>query len=161
MRLLTLFLAVLVLASCGPQSPPSSSQSLAQTSINAVTEESAKPWTGLTPNDASNDFRFVVVTDRTCCHRPGVFAGAMPKVNVLEPAFVVSVGDLIEGYTENQSRLDAEWDEMEGFIAQLETPFFYTPGNHDMNNEVMANTWQQRFGASYYHFKYKDVPVSR
>ena len=125
--------------------------------IDAHTAEVAKPWTGLTANDAPDDFSFVVVTDRTGGHRPGVFKSAMPKVNLLEPAFVVSVGDLIEGYTQDQSRLDAEWDEFEGFIEQLEVPFFYAPGNHDMSNAVMSETWRSRFGPSYYHFLYKDV----
>lgn len=125
--------------------------------IDAHTAESATPWTGLTANDAPEDFSFVVVTDRTGGHRPGVFKSAMLKVNLLAPAFVVSVGDLIEGYTDDQTRLDAEWDEFEGFIDQLEVPFFYTPGNHDMSNAVMSETWRARFGPSYYHFLYKDV----
>ena len=81
----------------------------------------------------------------------------MPKVNLLSPAFVVSVGDLIEGYTENQAQLNREWDEMASFVSELEAPFFYVAGNHDMNNAVMAEEWQRRFGPSYYHFLYKDV----
>ena len=75
----------------------------------------------------------------------------------LEPAFVVSVGDLIEGNTEDQAQLDREWDEFEGFVAGLETPFFYAAGNHDMSNAVMAATWQARFGPSYYRLLYEDV----
>lgn len=134
--------------------PPSNEPS---PGISATTAETAQPWTSLAALDEPDDFHFAVVTDRTGSHRAGVFAGAMPKINLLAPAFVVSVGDLIEGYTEDQAVLDREWDEMEGFIGQLEAPFFYTAGNHDMNNAVMAETWRQRFGPSYYHFKYKDV----
>ena len=70
---------------------------------------------------------------------------------------MVSVGDLIEGYTEDQAQLDAEWDQIEGFVEQLEVPFFYVAGNHDMNNAVMAETWRVRFGPSYYRFVYKNV----
>ena len=99
----------------------------------------------------------MIVSDRTGSARPGVFESAIPKVNLLEPAFVVSVGDLIEGDTEDQAQLDREWDEFEGFVAGLETPFFYAAGNHDMSNAVMAETWQARFGPSYYSFLYKDV----
>jgi hypothetical protein len=44
----------------------------------------------------------VIVTDRTGGHREHVFRDAMPKVNLLRPAFVMSVGDLIEGYTEDR-----------------------------------------------------------
>lgn len=125
--------------------------------IDATTDEAATPWTSLAPNDADSDFHFVVVTDRTGGARQGVFRDAMPKVNLLEPAFVVSVGDLIEGYSEDQAALDAEWDEFEAMIDQLNAPFFYTAGNHDMSNAVMAETWRSRFGPSYYHFTYKDV----
>jgi len=125
--------------------------------IQAQTSETANPWTSLEANDSDQDFAFVVVSDRTGGHREGVFEQSMPKVNLLQPAFVVSVGDLIEGYTEDPKRLDTEWDEIEGFVAQLEVPFFYAVGNHDMSNEVMAKTWRARFGPSFYHFTYKDV----
>ncbi|MFP6836672.1 MAG: metallophosphoesterase [Pseudomonadales bacterium] len=127
------------------------------TQIEAHTEEAATPWTGLIANDAPEDFSFVIVTDRTGGHRPGVFKSAMPKVNLLQPAFVVSVGDLIEGYTSDQASLDEQWDEFEGFVSRLDVPFFYTPGNHDMSNSVMSETWRTRFGPSYYHFVYKGV----
>ncbi len=134
-------------------------QAAASGSIDAHGDggEEATPWTSLTPNDADDLFRFVIVADRTGGERPGVFPAAMPKINLLEPAFVVSVGDLIEGYTEDQSQLDREWDEFERFVGELETPFFYAAGNHDMSNALMAETWQRRFGPSYYRFVYKDV----
>ena len=117
----------------------------------------ARPWTGLDANDAPSTFQFVVVSDRTGEHRAGVFRDAMAKIDLLEPAFVVSVGDLIEGYSNDQVVLDAEWDEIEGYVASLKQPFFYAAGNHDMSNEVMAETWQERFGPSFYSFRYKDV----
>ena len=125
--------------------------------IDAETPEAATPWTSLAANDDAEDFHFVIVSDRTGGERPGVFESALPKTNLLEPAFVVSIGDLIEGYTEDQAQIDAEWDEFEGFVERLEAPFFYVAGNHDMNNAVMAETWRERFGPSYYHFVYKDV----
>ena len=125
--------------------------------IEAEAAAAGKPWTSLDANDDDRNFRFVLVADRTGGARPGVFASAIPKINALEPAFVASVGDLIEGYTTDQAQLDREWDEFEGFVAGLEAPFFYVAGNHDMNNAVMAATWQARFGPSYYRFLYKDV----
>jgi len=129
------------------------------TEIDAVVPVAtpARPWTSLAPDDARQDFDFLVVTDRTGEHRPGVFASAIPKVNLLRPAFVMSVGDLIEGYTDDRSVLENEWEEFEGFIQGLRMPFFYVPGNHDLSNETMADVWRERFGASYYHFIYKDV----
>lgn len=125
--------------------------------IDAETSEARTPWTSLAANDAAEDFHFVIVSDRTGGERPGVFESAMPKADLLEPAFVVSIGDLIEGYTEDQAQIDAEWDEFEGFVDQLTVPFFYVAGNHDMDSAVMAEAWRERFGPSYYHFVYKDV----
>jgi hypothetical protein len=114
------------------------------------------PWTGLEAL-GEDEFRFVVVTDRTGEHREGVFAGAMPKINLVRPDFVVSVGDLIEGYSDDPAVLDHEWNEIEGFVESLDMPFFYVAGNHDMSNAVMAKKWRERFGPSYYHFRYRDV----
>lgn len=82
---------------------------------------------------------------------------ALAKVNLLHPEFVVSVGDLINGFTDNPGEITAQWEEFEGFIAELDMPFFYTPGNHDWSNPEMARIWQERYGASTYHFAYKDV----
>ena len=115
------------------------------------------PWTHLDLRNDPHHFQFAIVTDRTGGHRPGVFEDAVTKLNLLQPEFVVSVGNLIEGYTEDLEQLHAEWREFEGFVEQLEMPFFYVPGNHDISNPVMAKEWARRFGASYYHFVYRDV----
>jgi hypothetical protein len=69
----------------------------------------------------------------------------------------MSVGDLIEGYSEDRDVLNTEWDEFIGFVEKLDMPFFYLPGNHDISNPVMAEVWKERFDRSYYHFVYRDV----
>lgn len=104
-----------------------------------------------------NNFQFVIVGDRTGGHRPGVFANAMQKINLLQPEFVVCVGDLIEGYTDDRKRINQQWDELDNLVAQLQMPFFYTAGNHDISNTTMRDIWQQRRGDTYYSFIYKDV----
>lgn len=116
-----------------------------------------KPWNHLEFNDDPRNFQFAIVTDRTGGHRPGVFPTGLKKLNLLKPEFVMSVGDLIEGYTEDVDELNRQWDEFEGFIDLLEAPFFYLPGNHDITNKVMENVWKERFGPTYYHFIYHDV----
>ena len=117
----------------------------------------SKPWTHLDVNNGEEQFQFAIVTDRTGGHRPGVFMDGVNKLNLLQPEFVMSVGDLIEGYTEDVAEIDRQWDEFDGFVDQLSMPFFYVPGNHDYTNPVMAKKWEERLGASYYHFVYKDV----
>ncbi len=125
--------------------------------IRASAPEGPAPWTGLAPLREPEEFRFVVVTDRTGEHRDGVFETAMPRINLVHPEFVVSVGDLIEGYTDDPAVLARQWDEIQAAVGRLQMPFFYAPGNHDMSNEVMAEAWRARFGASYYHFVYRGV----
>ena len=119
--------------------------------------EGPKPYSNLNLNNEDCQFQFIVVTDRTGSHRPGVFLEGIQKVNLLQPEFVMSVGDLIEGYTEDTSVLNREWAEFDGFIDQLEMPFFYVPGNHDITNDVMEEYYIDRFGKTFYHFVYKDV----
>ena len=53
--------------------------------------------------------------------------------------------------------MNAEWDELDAMLNKLEMPFFRTPGNHDIANDVAQRVWRERFGASYYFFRYKDV----
>jgi serine/threonine-protein phosphatase CPPED1 len=115
------------------------------------------PWNHLKLNSDPSIFRFAIVSDRTGGHRKGVFERAVEQLNWLQPEFVVSVGDLVEGGTEDLTRINRQWTEFNGFIAHLDMPFFYVPGNHDMSNQVMDQKWREQFGRSYYHFRYKDV----
>lgn len=65
--------------------------------------------------DLSSDgtLRFAIICDRTGGMRAGVFERAVEKINSLDPEFVMSVGDLIDGYTETPAVWTAQWDELE------------------------------------------------
>ncbi len=120
-------------------------------------QTSRLPWTDRPFHNDPSQFQFAIVTDRTGGHRAGIFGKAMEKLNLLHPEFVMSVGDLIEGYTENQQEIDAQWAEFDSILAQLQMRFFALPGNHDISNQVMRDAWLERYGRSYYHFRYGDV----
>lgn len=120
-------------------------------------DSALKPWSSLKFNDDPNNFQFAVVSDRTGGARPGVFEDGVRKINLLQPEFVMSVGDLIQGGTRDRPLINMQWLEFRSFVDQLEMPFFFVPGNHDLSNEVMADEWMKRFGKSYYHFVYRDV----
>jgi hypothetical protein len=122
-----------------------------------IDSQDVNPWTHLDLKNRPENFQFAIVTDRTGGHRPGVFPSACRKLNLLQPEFVMSVGDLIEGATEDRQQLDTEWAEFNGFVDGLEMPFFYTAGNHDITNMAMLPVWQNQFGRTYYHFVYHDV----
>ena len=122
-----------------------------------VSQQSPAPWTGRSVPTLPDDFRFVIMADRTGGMRPGVFEAAAGKVNLLRPDFVMSVGDYITGYSEDASEVDRQWNEFDAIVHGLDMPFFYVPGNHDVTTPVEQDRWRQRLGASYYHFIYKDV----
>jgi hypothetical protein len=119
--------------------------------------EGKGPWTARALRDDPEDFQFVVVTDRTGEARPGVFESAMDKTNLLRPEFVMSVGDLIEGYTEDRAVIDRQWDEFQAFVNRLDMRFYYVPGNHDMSTAELARAWRDRFGPAYYSFVHRGV----
>ena len=119
--------------------------------------EGPKPWSDKPLLNDPSRFQMAIMTDRTGGHRPGVWMDAVRKLNMLRPEFVVSIGDLIEGYTEDKERLVAEWEEFLGFIDQLQMRFFFVAGNHDLTNPVMHTMWRERFGPEWYSFDYKGV----
>ncbi len=120
-------------------------------------ENDKKPWTIKPFYNNPKNFQFAIVSDRTGGHREGVFGKGIEKINQLYPEFVMSVGDLIEGYTKNDSLINEQWDEFHGLLDPLSSRFFYVAGNHDYSNSTMAAQWKERFGKEYYHFIYKDV----
>jgi hypothetical protein len=115
------------------------------------------PWTNLNVQNDPDNFQFAIVSDRTGGARPGIFEDAVTKLNLLHPEFVITVGDMIQGYTENKKALDREWEEFNGFVKQLKMPFFYLPGNHDVSNATQREDYKRRFGRLYYHFTYHNV----
>ncbi|HEY2787265.1 MAG TPA: metallophosphoesterase [Fimbriiglobus sp.] len=122
-----------------------------------VTTGDKNPWTSLKPNVGEDQFQFVVVSDRTGGHRDKIFSRAIQQINLLQPEFVVTVGDLIEGYSTDMEKVKAQWDELDSYVKKLEMPFFYVPGNHDVNNRQQVAYWGGRYGKRYYHFTYKNV----
>ena len=125
--------------------------------IKVHIDATVNPWTHLNLYNDPKNFQFALVSDRTGGHREGIFEDGIAKINLLMPEFVMSVGDLIEGGTEDLAEIDREWAEFNSFVKRLKMPFFYVPGNHDISNEVMYAEWNKRFGRSYYHFVYHDV----
>jgi hypothetical protein len=113
------------------------------------------PWTSLKLNNDSDQFTFAVVSDRTGGHRDKVFSQAVARVNLLQPQFVMSVGDLIEGYTTKEETITTQWNEFDGYVKKFEMPFFYTPGNHDLTNKTQVTKWGERYGKRYFSFTYK------
>lgn len=125
--------------------------------VTQAPDGKVNPWNHLDFRNDPNAFQFAIVSDRAGGIRAGVFEKAVGKLNLLQPEFVMSVGDLIEGYSTDAADVNRQWDEFQGIIRGLEMPFFYVPGNHDHSNPVQAAIWRERFGLSHHSFVYRDV----
>jgi len=78
-----------------------------------------------------DSFRFVILGDRTGETRPGVYEHLWKTLAAQNPAFVVSVGDTIQGL--NDSTADSQWLQAEQLLSAWKRfPVYLTPGNHDI-----------------------------
>lgn len=115
------------------------------------------PWTQLSNFASDTTFQFAVISDLTGGYRQGIFPKAVQKINLVQPDFVMSVGDLIEGYTQDTAQIYRWWNQFDGWLDELESPFFYVGGNHDLSNPLLTEIWEERFGRTYYHFVHRNV----
>ena len=155
-----LFLGLFLLASCS-QMATTTQEEAQKTSVFSYDQAAmagAKPWTS--ENFANNpaNFQFAIIGDRTGgANVQGTFQIAMDQLNLMQPEFVINVGDVIEGYAEDKNELNTMWEEVKGLTGKLDMPFFYTRGNHDVSFPGGKDTWLERFGPGYYHFVYRDT----
>lgn len=125
----------------------------------------AQPWTHLDFADEPEDFRFAVIPDRGGGDYRGAFTNALRCADLMHPAFVMSVGDLINGFGGTDARQSRQQDELTNMTSRVRAPFFYTIGNHDINISRPGATndyamtravWRRYFGPrEYYSFTYK------
>jgi hypothetical protein len=122
-----------------------------------LTLTAQSPVTSKPVNNAEGTFRFAILPDRTGGNRPEVYESALAKLNLLQPEFVLSTGDLIDGYTTDPKVMAAQWDEFDALANRLQMPFHYVPGNHDISNPLMLGAWQVRHGTPWSSFVYQNV----
>ena len=114
------------------------------------------------PTTAEDEFHFVVLGDAQF-HRPSHFNRVIDQARALDPAFVVQVGDLIQGYNSDLGEIEAEWQRFKRQIAPLSPiPYYPVPGNHDVygGNKLpdanLEEIYRQQFGPLYFSFRYKN-----
>ncbi|NIA15221.1 MAG: hypothetical protein GWP08_14220 [Nitrospiraceae bacterium] len=115
---------------------------------------------------AEQTFQFVVTSDLYGGNRPGVFEHAVELINTLQPSFVMTVGDLIEGKDPAKKRgnareaqatdelLNAQWDKFYVMLEPLNSRFYFVAGNHDYNYPSKAAVYEDRVGSPYYSFNF-------
>ncbi len=115
------------------------------------------PWSYEPTGSQAGDFSFAIISDLYSAEREGVFEVAVAQINLLTPDFILSIGDLIDGGTEDVDELKRQFDHFDQRVAKANAPFFHVGGNHDLTNPVMRKFWMERYGRRYYHFIYNNV----
>ena len=106
-----------------------------------------RPWSSENFLDRSENFQFAVLGDRGGGASPlGTYDRAIEQLNLMQPAFVMSVGDFIQGYTKDDKVIMEQWNEFTSIAQKFQMPFFYVPGNHDITNSKMAKIWGDLLG---------------
>jgi UDP-2,3-diacylglucosamine pyrophosphatase LpxH len=129
-----------------------------------------KPWRGvhalcllatllvaLAAAPDSDSFRFVVLGDRTGGAQPGIYEQVWQVAAAEGPAFVVTVGDTIEGL--NDATVETEWEAVEHILAPNRRYALYlAPGNHDVWSEKSERAFRKHARHSpHYGFDYEQA----
>ncbi len=103
-------------------------------------------------------YRMIILSDRTGGHTEGVYPAIIDEINLLKPDIVVTVGDQIEGVTEDMEAASAEWDSVLVFLGEIEAPYYLTAGNHDIWSDKSSSLYTRKTGfAPYYSFDYENT----
>ena len=100
------------------------------------------PWSQADFDNAEDKFTFAIFSDLNGGERGRVFEVALEQLSLLRPEFILSVGDLIDGGTEDETQLTREWDSFDERTSQVAAPVFRVGGNHDLTNQIMREFWE-------------------
>jgi len=100
----------------------------------------------------NTSFHFVILGDRTGETQPGVYEHVWQEAAAEDPAFVLSVGDSIQGL--NDATAEAEWLQFERILTPYRRfQLFLAPGNHDIWSTRSAALFQ-KYAAHLAHYSF-------
>jgi 3',5'-cyclic-AMP phosphodiesterase len=107
-----------------------------------------------------DSFPFVILGDRTGEAQPGIYERVWKQTASEQPAFVISVGDSIEGL--NDATADAEWRLLEQILTPYrQIPLFLAPGNHDIWSAASQMAFEKHARhAPHYSFDHGQLHVT-
>ena len=105
-----------------------------------------------TPEADESLVRFAIIADLTGGERPGVFKVGAEAVRAMKPDFIMSIGDLIEGGTEDVDQMNKEWRTFNENLNKGDLDFYPVVGNHDISNTAMRHWYEKVVAPRYYHF---------
>jgi Icc protein len=105
-------------------------------------------------------FRFVILGDRTGEIQPGVYEQVWRELAAEHPAFVLSVGDTIQGLKDDTAR--DEWQRVFRILTPFHSiPLYLAPGNHDVWSAKSASLYREFAGHPlHYSFDFHQLHVT-
>jgi Icc protein len=102
-------------------------------------------------------FRFVILGDRTGETVPGVYEQVWRETVAENPAFVLTVGDSIQGLHDDDA--PAEWQQVEQILQPYRRfPIYLAAGNHDIWSSASEQLFLKHTGRAV-HFSFDSGPV--
>ncbi len=107
--------------------------------------------------NTAHAFRFAVVGDRTGTPQDPVFEEIIEEIALLDPDFVMCVGDIAEVDIGDSAAVDAEFDRMLNIVGKLPCKFYWCAGNNDIAQESDRAVYETKTGFKrYYSFNYEN-----
>lgn len=105
----------------------------------------------------AGSFRFVILGDRSGETQPGVYEQVWRETAADDPAFVIAVGDTIQGT--DDAAAGREWQTWQRIVAPFRRfPLYLVPGNHDIWSEESERLFRRYSGrAPHYSFDYRQA----
>ena len=101
---------------------------------------------------APDSFRFAILGDRTGEAQRGVYEQVWEELAAENPAFVVSVGDTIQGMSD--ATAEGQWHEARRILQLFRRyPLYLAPGNHDIWSPASERLFQQ-YAAHPLHYSF-------
>jgi 3',5'-cyclic-AMP phosphodiesterase len=102
-------------------------------------------------------FHFAILGDRTGEAVPGVYEQAWHAAAAEHPAFVITVGDTIEGL--HDATAQNEWREVNRMLQPFRSiPLYLTPGNHDVWSALSEQLFREHAKHPlHYSFDYRQA----
>jgi Icc protein len=109
---------------------------------------------------AAGEFDFAILGDRTGEAVAGVYEDAWRETNLDHPAFVITVGDTIQGG--DHAAMETQWEEIEAVLAPYRHyRILFTPGNHDVWSAASARAYIEHSKRPlHYGFDYQQVHIT-
>jgi 3',5'-cyclic AMP phosphodiesterase CpdA len=109
---------------------------------------------------AAAGFDFAILGDRTGGAVPGIYEKVVKEIAARHPAFVINVGDSIQGMDDVTTK--DEWNAVRPIWKAFgDTPLYLIPGNHDIWSPASLRLWKSETGhPPHYSFDFRGAHIT-